>query len=155
MEIMEVHRLETESRLEQQRRDMDMRLEQQRKDMATIAEKTVENVVNQVPLIVQNALIGLGSVLNVAPLQLKGPSSSQPSQPLLMLTEGTQTLQGSGTSIRGDLSRKRKASPSHLPAKQNAKMECSPSPPNTLTKFEAITMDMDEVPQSTDAPLAG
>ena len=76
MEIMEVHQLETESKLEQQRRDMDLCLEQQRKDMATIAEKIVENVVNQVPLIVQNASIVLGSVLNVAPLQLKGPSSS-------------------------------------------------------------------------------
>ena len=82
---------------------MDLHLEQQRKDMATIAEKTVENVVNQVPLIVQNALLGLGSVLNIAPFQLKGPASSQPS---LMLTEGTQTPQGSGTSTCGDSLRK-------------------------------------------------
>ena len=72
-----------------------------------------------------------------------------------MLTEGTQTPQGSGTSTHGDLSRKRKASSSHLPAKQNAEMERSPSPPNTLAEFEAITMDVDEVPQSTDAPATG
>ena len=52
LEMMELHRLETESKLEQQCRDMDMRLEQQRMEMATIAEKIVKNVVNQVPLIV-------------------------------------------------------------------------------------------------------
>ena len=53
-----------------------------------MADKTVQNVINQVPLIVQNALLGTGSVMNVAPLQLKGPASSQPS---LILMEGNQT----------------------------------------------------------------
>ena len=46
MEIMEQHRLDTESRLEPQRIDMFLHLEQQCMDMATIAEKTVQNVVN-------------------------------------------------------------------------------------------------------------
>ena len=91
--------------------DMYLHIEQQRKDMATIAVKTVQNMVNQVPLIVHNALLGLGSVLNVRPLQLKGPTSLQP---LLMLTEGNPTLQVSGTSTCGESSRKRKGSPSHL-----------------------------------------
>ena len=111
MEITEQHRLDTESRLEQQRMDMFLRFEQQRMDLASIAEKTVQNVVNQVPLIVQNTLLGLGSVLNVAPLQLKGPASLQPS---LMIIEGNQTPQGSGTSTRGESSRKIKGSSSHL-----------------------------------------
>ena len=91
--------------------DMYLHMEQQQKDMATIAEKTVQNMVNQIPLIVHNALLGLGSVLNVIPLQLKGLTSLQP---LLILTEGNPTLQGSGTSTCGESSRKRKESPSHL-----------------------------------------
>ena len=116
--------------------------------MATIAEKIVQNVVNQVPLIVHNALLGLELVLNVAPLQLKGPASSQP---LLMLTKGNQTPQGSGTSSRGDSSRKRKGSPSHLFAQQNSDKKCSLSPQNAEFASEPITMDVDDVPQPTDA----
>ena len=112
-------------------------------DMATISKMIVQNVVNQVPLIVQNALLRLGSVLNVAPFQLKGPASLQPS---LMITEGTQTLQGSGTSTRGDSSRKRKGSPFHVSAQQNVEMERSLSPPNAIVKSKAITMDVDDVP---------
>ena len=152
LEMMELHRLETESRLEQQRKDMDLYLEQQRMDMATIAKKIVQNVVNQVLLIVQNVLLGLRSVLNVAPLQLKGSASLQPS---LMLTKGTQIPQGSGTSTRGDSSRKKKGSPSHLSAQQNSDKERSLSPPNLAVEYEAITMDVDDVPQPTDAPIAG
>ena len=79
-------------------------MEQQWKDMATIADKIVQNVINQVPLIVHNILIGLGGIMNVAPLQLKGPASLQPT---LKLTEGNPTSQGSGTSIRGESSRMR------------------------------------------------
>ena len=131
-----------ELQLEQQRMDMYLHMEQQRKDMATIAEKTVQNVVNQVPLIVYNALLGLGSVLKVALLQLKGLTSSQPS---LMLMESNQTLKGSGISTRGDSSRKRKGSPSHLSAQQNLDKECSFSPPNAEFVSEPITMDVDNV----------
>jgi hypothetical protein len=54
--------------LEQQRKDMDIRMEQQRKDMVTMHDKTVQNVINQVPLIVHNAFLGMGGVMNVAPL---------------------------------------------------------------------------------------
>ena len=75
MEYIERQRMAMETQLEQQRLDMLMRLEQQRLDMAAIAEKTAQNMVNSVPLIEQNALMGLGSALNVAPLQLKGPAS--------------------------------------------------------------------------------
>ena len=46
----------------------------------------------------QNALLGLGGVMNVAPLQLKDPTSLQPT---LMLTEGNPMPQGSGTSSCG------------------------------------------------------
>ena len=132
--------------------DMYLRMEQQRMDMVTIAKKTMQNVVNQVPLIVQNALLGLGLVLNVAPLQLKGLASLPP---LFMLTEGNQTPQGSGTSTRGDSSRKRKGSPSHLSAQQNSDKERSLLLPNAAVVSEAITMDVDDVPLPTDAPAVG
>ena len=111
--------------------------------MATIVEKTMQNVVNQVPLTMQNTLLGLGSVLNVTPLQLKGPAASQPS---LMLTEGNPTSQGSGTSTRGESSRKRTESPSYLSAQQNSNKESSLLLPNAEFAFEAITMDVDDVP---------
>ena len=65
LEMMGLHRLEMGSRLEQQHRDMDFHMEQQWKDMVTIADKTVQNVINQVPLIVHNALLGLGLVMNI------------------------------------------------------------------------------------------
>jgi hypothetical protein len=67
-DMLEQHRLDTEMRLEQQRKDMDIRMEQQRKDMVTMHDKTVQNVINQVPLIVHNAFLGMGGVMNVAPL---------------------------------------------------------------------------------------
>jgi hypothetical protein len=51
-----------EMRMEQQRKDMDIRMEQQRKDMAIMHEKSVQNVINQVPLIVHNAFLGMGGV---------------------------------------------------------------------------------------------
>ena len=71
LDMLEQHRLETEMQLEQQCKEMDLHMEQQQKDMVTMADKTVQNVINQVPLIVQNALLGIGSVMNVTPLQLK------------------------------------------------------------------------------------
>jgi hypothetical protein len=67
-DILEQHRLDTKMWLEQQRKDMDIRMEQQRKDMVTMHDKTVQNVINQVPLIVHNAFLGMGGVMNVAPL---------------------------------------------------------------------------------------
>ena len=36
--------------------------------MATMHDKIVQNVINQVPLIVHNALLGLEGVMNIAPL---------------------------------------------------------------------------------------
>ena len=56
--------------------------------MATMHNKTMLNVINQVPLIVYNAFLGIGGVMNVIPLQLKGSASSQP---VLMLMEGNPT----------------------------------------------------------------
>ena len=120
--------------------------------MAIIADKTVQNVINQVPLIVQNALLGLGGVMNVAPLQLKGPASSQPA---LMLMEGNPMPQGSGTSTHGESTRMRSESLPHLSAQHNNDKECSFLPLNTAITSEAITMDIDDVPQPTDAPAAG
>jgi parvulin-like peptidyl-prolyl isomerase len=67
-DMLEQHRLDTEMQLEQHHKDMDIRMEQQRKDMATMHDKIVQNVINQVPLIVHNAFIGMGGVLNLAPL---------------------------------------------------------------------------------------
>ena len=75
LDMLEQHSLYMEMRLEQQRRNTDFRMEQQRKDMETIADKTVQNVINQVPFIVHNALLGLEGVMNIAPLQLKGSTS--------------------------------------------------------------------------------
>ena len=182
-ERMEHHRQETVTRLEEQRRDMAFHLEQQRLDMAAMTERTMQSMVNQVPFIVQNALLGLGAVMNVPPLQLKAPSSSQPS---LLLMEQNRTPEGSGNSTRGESSRKRKGSPSHLSAQPNPRNERSLSPPktlpessekerstspqktlgessdkerstspsNTLADFNAITMQDDE-PGPSDAPAAG
>ena len=77
-------------------------MEQQWRDMTIMYEKTMQNVINQVPLIVYNAFLGMGGIMNVAPLQLKGPSSLQPT---LMLIEGSPTPQGSRNSIRGESTR--------------------------------------------------
>jgi hypothetical protein len=151
-DMLEQHRLDTEMRLEQQRKDMDIRMEQQRKDMVTMHDKTVQNVINQVPLIVHNAFLGMGGVMNVAPLQLKGPASSQPA---LMLTEGNPTPQGSGTSTRGESTGMGTDSLPHLSGQHNPDKECSLSPPNAAVASEATTMDVDVVARPTDAPAAG
>ena len=99
-----------------------------------------------------NALLGLGGVLNIAPLQLKGPESSQP---VLMLMEGNPTLQGSRTSTHGESTRMRTKSPPHLSVQHNAVKECSLSPPNATVASEAIIMDVDDAPRPTDATVAG
>jgi hypothetical protein len=151
-DMLEQHRLDTEMRLEQQCKDMDIRMEQQRKDMVTIHDKTVQNVINQVPLIVHNAFLGMGGVMNVALLQLKGLASLQPA---LMLTEGNPTPQGSGTSIRGESTGMGTESLLHLFGQHDPDKECSFSPPNATVASEAITMDVDVVAWPTDAPAAG
>ena len=151
-DMLEQHRLETEMLLEQQWKEMDLRMEQQRNDMVIMADMTMQNVINQIPLIVQNALLGIGSVMNIAPLQLKGPASSQP---LLMLMEGHQMPQGSGSYTHAKSSRMRAESPPHLFAKPNPDKERSHSPPNALAEFEAITMDVDDVPHPTGSPAGG
>jgi hypothetical protein len=125
MDMLEQHRLDTEMRIEQQRKDMDIRMDQQRKDMAIMHEKSVQTIMNQVPVIVHNALLGVGGVMNVAPLQLKGPSSSQPA---LMLTEGHPTPQGSGTSTRGESIGMGKAALPHECGHQNPEKASSLSP---------------------------
>jgi hypothetical protein len=53
-----------------------MRMEQQWKDMAIMHEKSVQSVMNQVPLIVHIVFSGMGRVMNVVPLQLKDSASS-------------------------------------------------------------------------------
>ena len=65
--------------------------------MLTISQEIVKTVFNQVPQLVQSAVL---VVMNVAPLQLKAPTTSQPA---LMITEGITTPQGSGTSTQGVL----------------------------------------------------
>jgi hypothetical protein len=131
---------------------MDIRMEQQQKDMVAMHDKTVQNVINQIPLIVHNAFLGMGGVMNVAPLQLKGPASSQP---VLMFTEGNPTPQGSGTSTRGESTRMGIESLPHLSGLHNPNKECSLSPLNAAVASEAITMDVDVVAQPIDAPAAG
>jgi hypothetical protein len=68
MDMLEQHQLDTEMRMEQQRKDMDICMDQQRKDMAIMHEKSVQTMMNQVPVIVYNALLGIGGVMNVASL---------------------------------------------------------------------------------------
>jgi hypothetical protein len=116
VDMLEQHWLDTKMRMEQQRKDMDIRMDQQRKDMAIMHEKSVQTMMNQVPVIVHNALLGIGGVMNVAPLQLKGPSSSQPA---LMLTEGNPTPQGSRTSTRSESFGMGKAALPHESGHQN------------------------------------
>jgi hypothetical protein len=90
--------------------------------------------------------------MNVAPLQLKGPATLQPT---LMLTEGNPTPQGSGTSTRGESTGMGTDSLLHLSGQHNLDKECSLSPPKAPVAFEAITMDVDVVAWPTDAPAAG
>jgi hypothetical protein len=120
--------------------------------MVTMHDKTVQNVINQVPLIVHNAFLGMGGVMNIAPLQLKGLTSSQPA---LMLTEDNPTPQGSGTSTRGESTGMGTDSLPDLSGQHNPDKECSLSLPNAAVASEAITMDVDVVARPTNAPAAG
>lgn len=148
-ERIEQQRLEHESRLEEQRKEMIWRLEQQRQDMLTISQETVKTVFSQVPQMVQTAVL---AVMNVAPLQLKAPTTSQPA---LMITEGHTTPQGSGTSAQGGSSRVRAETQPHESHDPNPTFERSESPGNSLADYDAITMEVDDVPERTDAPAAG
>ena len=109
-------------------------------------------MINQVPFIVNNALLGLGGVTTVAPLQLKGPTSSQLA---FMLTKGNPMPQGSGTSTRGTSTGMGIESLPHLFSQHNPDKECSLLPLNVVVASEAITMDVDDVPWPTNAPTTG
>ena len=113
--------------------------------MLTMSQEIVKAVFNQVPQLVQNAVLG---VMNVAPLQLQGPTTLQPA---LMITEGITTPQGSGTSAQTGSSKMRAETQPHVSAEPNPAGERSDSPHNTLADFETITMEVDD----TDAPAVG
>jgi hypothetical protein len=152
MDMLEQHRLDIEMRMEQQRKDMDIHMDQQRKDMAIMHEKSVQTMMNQVPIIVHNALLGVGGVMNVAPLQLKGPSSSHPP---LMLTEGHPTPQGSGTSARGESIGMGKAALPHKSGHQNPKKASSLSPRHSAGVSQPSALDVDDIARSPDDSAAG
>ena len=63
--------------------------------------------------------------------------------------------QDSRTSTRGESTRMRTESPPYLSAQYNADKECSLLPLNAVIAFEAITMDVDDVPHPIDAPATG
>ena len=144
MDMLEKQRLDNESRLDEQRKDMLLRLDQQRADMINISQETIKTVVNQVPLMVQSALVG---VMNVVPLQLKQSTTSQPVP--LMIMENTTTPQDSGTSTQGGTSRMKAPTEADPPQKRIE------SPENTLADFGAITMEVADMPQPTGSPAAG
>ena len=145
----EQQRLDNESRFEEQCKEMNWRLEQMQQDMLTISQETVKTVFNQVPQLVQSAVL---AVMNVAPLQLKAPTTSQP---VLMITEGITTPQGSRTSAQGGSSRMRAQTQLHESAEPDPAHQRSESPQNTLADYEAITMEVDDVPQHTGSPAVG
>jgi hypothetical protein len=79
---------------------MDQRMEQQWQDMISFSEKSMQTVINQVPLVVQSIFSSMGRIYNVQPLQLQAPLTSQPP---FMFTEGIQTPQGSGSFTHAEL----------------------------------------------------
>jgi hypothetical protein len=85
--------------------------------------------------------------MNVAPLQLKGPSSSQPA---LMLTEGNPTPQGSGISTRGESIGMRKAALPHESSNHNPEKATSLSPHNFAGASQPSAMDVDDIARSLD-----
>jgi hypothetical protein len=119
--------------------------------MAVIHEKSVQSMMNQVPLIVHNIFSGMGGVMNVAPLQLKGPASLQHA---LMLTEGNPMSQGSGSSTRAESTEVGTTSLHHLSSLSNPNKASSFSPPNFAVVFEYFAMDVDDIAWSTDDPVA-
>jgi hypothetical protein len=138
--------------MEQQRKDMDIHMDQQQKDMAIIHEKSVQTMMNQVPIIVHNALLGVGGIMNVAPLQLKGPSSSQPA---FMLTEGNPMPQGYGTSTHGESIGMGKAALPHESGHQNPEKASSLSPHNSAGASQPSAVDEDDIARSPDDSTTG
>jgi hypothetical protein len=149
--MLEQYQLDMEVQMEQKQKDMDMRMEQQRKDMATMHEKSVQSVMNQVPFIIHNVFSSMEGIMNVAPLQLKGPASSQP---VLMLIEGNPTLQGSGSSTRIESAGVGTASLRQFDL-PNPNKPSSFLHPNSAVASEPFEMDMDDVARSMDDPAAG
>jgi hypothetical protein len=120
--------------------------------MAIMHEKSVQTMMNQVHVIVHNALLGIGGVMNVAPLQLKGPSSSQPA---LMLTEGNPTPQGSRTSTRSESFGMGKAALLHESSNQNPEKASSLLPHNSVGTSQPSAMDVDDIARSPDDSTVG
>jgi hypothetical protein len=115
-------------------------------------EKSVQTMMNQVPVIVHNALLGVGGVMNVAPLQLKGPSLLQPA---LMLTKGHPKPQGSGTSTCGESIGMRKPTLLHECGYQNPEKASSLSPHHSAGESQPSAMDVDDIARSPDDSAAG
>jgi hypothetical protein len=120
--------------------------------MAIMHEKSVQTMMNQVPVIVHNALLGVGGVMNVAPLQLKGPSLLQPA---LMLTKGHPKPQGSGTSTCGESIGMRKPTLLHECGYQNPEKASSLSPHHSAGESQPSAMDVDDIARSPDDSAAG
>jgi hypothetical protein len=131
---------------------MDIRIEQQRKDIAIMHEKSVQNMMNQVPFIVNNIFSGMGGVMNVVPLQLKDPASLQPA---LVLTEGNPTPQGSGSSTCAESTRVGTTSLHYLFGLPNLYKASSFLPPNSAVASKHFAMDVDDIAWSTDDPTVG
>jgi hypothetical protein len=119
--------------------------------MAIIHETSIQSVMNQVLLIVHNIFSGMGGVMNIAPLQLKGPTSSQLA---LMFIEGNPTPQGSGSSTRTKSTGMGRTSLLQfgLPNPDKASFF---SPPNFVVASKAFMMDVDDVARTIDDHAAG
>jgi hypothetical protein len=85
------------------------------------------------------------------PLQLKGPTLSQP---ILMLTEGNPMPQGSRSSIHAESAGVGKAS-LHQFGLPNPYKASSFSPLNLVVVSEAFRMDVDDVARTMDDPITG
>jgi hypothetical protein len=68
MDILAQHRKDMEMQMEQQQKDMNQRIEQQQLDMSTFNERSLQTIINQVPLIIQNVYSSMIGVFNIAPL---------------------------------------------------------------------------------------
>jgi hypothetical protein len=110
--------------------------------MALIVERSMQCLINQVPLIVQNVFLGMGGVMNVALLKLKDPTSIQPA---VMLTKGNQTPQGSRSSTRAESTGVEITSLPYsiLP---NPDKASSFAPPKSAAGFEPMAMDVPLIP---------
>jgi hypothetical protein len=121
--------------------------------MAVFAERSMQSVINQVPLIVQNVFSGMEGFMNIAPLQLKGLASSQHA---LMLTQDNQTAQGSGSSTRAESTGVGTTSTA-LPhsALPNPEKASSFMPPKSVVLSKPMPMDVVDIARSTADSAAG